>query len=258
MKNEENFIYYSLKSVINYVEQIIVFDTGSTDRTVEIVKSLMEEYPGKILFEEKGLCDKERHTILRQEMIEKTKTSWFMILDGDEIWSSGGMLEILKNTSDTASSIECLIAPFYLCVGDIFHRYYKRGSIQILGKKDFFYPRVFKLTQGIKWHGNYGLDFLVNDNEEEFFNNSNSLFLKNKYWHVTHLVRSSISNDYSSGGLRSDKEIRTYFLIGRKINEKVPNVFNDKLRSFRLSSLKSFVNFFTFLKKNLLKRFLIR
>ena len=52
IKNEENFVWYAIKSVVDFVDKIIVFDTGSTDKTVELIKKLAEEYPEKIIFEE--------------------------------------------------------------------------------------------------------------------------------------------------------------------------------------------------------------
>jgi glycosyltransferase involved in cell wall biosynthesis len=41
IKNEENFIFYAIKSVVDFVDKIIIFDTGSTDKTVAIVNSLV-------------------------------------------------------------------------------------------------------------------------------------------------------------------------------------------------------------------------
>ena len=131
IKNEENFITYSIRSVIDYVDKIIIFDTGSHDKTVEIVRELIREYPNKIIFEEKGECDKKRHTELRQEMLEKTTTDWFMILDGDEVWTKHAFSEV-KQIIEKKPQTECIIAPFYLCVGDIFH-FSKRGKYNLRG-----------------------------------------------------------------------------------------------------------------------------
>mgnify|MGYP000359384862 CR=1 FL=1 len=134
IKNEENFVEYAIRSVVDFVDQIIVFDTGSTDKTVSIILELQTRHPNKIFFEEKGSCDKKRHTELREEMLNKTNTEWFMILDGDEVWTKRGMEEVLS-VINSSLEVECLIAPFYLCVGDVYHRYYKDGSFEILGKK---------------------------------------------------------------------------------------------------------------------------
>jgi cellulose synthase/poly-beta-1,6-N-acetylglucosamine synthase-like glycosyltransferase len=46
VKNEEKFLPQCLDSVRNYVDEIIIVDTGSTDRTVEIA----EKYTDKIYF----------------------------------------------------------------------------------------------------------------------------------------------------------------------------------------------------------------
>ncbi|MEK9147474.1 MAG: glycosyltransferase [Patescibacteria group bacterium] len=245
VKNEENFVWYAIKSVIDFVDQIIIFDTGSTDETIDKIKDLKQKHPDKIIFEERGECDKKRHTELRQEMLDRTTTDWFMILDGDEIWTERGIEEAIKSIHEKPET-ECLIAPFYLCVGDIFHRYYKNGLFGLFGQRGFFSPRIIKRS-GIRWGGDYGADTLYNKQGEIFFNEKNSLFLKNKYWHLTHLMRSqSDDNEYSSGGIRGGKRRLSYFMIGKKIKEEIPEIFEGG--NFEMSFSDSFFNFFLLLK----------
>ena len=261
VKNEENFIWYSIKSIIDYVDYVIVYDTGSTDDTVKIIRELIKEYPEKIIFEEKGECDKKRHTELRQKMLERTATEWFMILDGDEVWTNRGVEEAI-NIINSNEKLECLIAPFHLCVGDIYHEYYKKRNFEIFSKKGFFSPRFMRIGN-VLWGGDYGADTLYNKKRELFFNEENSVFLKNKYWHLTHLERSSKdSEDYSSGENRAGKRRLTYFLIGKKINDGIPEVFGQNFRE--MSFAKSFFNFLTLFKvkalsakKQFLKYFII-
>lgn len=241
--NEENFIWYAIKSVIDFVDKIIIFDTGSTDKTVAIIESLANEYPNKIIFEEKGQCNKKQHTELRQEMIDRTTTDWFMILDGDEVWTIRSMQEAIK-TIQVNSNIDCLIAPFYLCVGDVFHRYYAKGSIEMLGKKDFFYPRFIKMKENVHWDGDYNQDVLVFADGREVFRNETTIILQNRYWHLTHLKRSALDDqDFSSYGSRKEKRRETYFILGRRIKESVPEVFNLKPGIAPLGGVQSFVNF---------------
>jgi glycosyltransferase involved in cell wall biosynthesis len=258
VKNEENFIYYAIKSVINFVDQVMVFDTGSTDKTVEIIQQIIKEYPNKIIFEEKGSSDGKRHTELRQEMLDRTKTDWFMILDGDEVWTERGMKEALGIIRRNDSEIEFIDAPFYLCVGDIYHRTIKKGE---MGRgsysfKDFFYPRFLKITNGIHWFGDFDVDTLKTSNGELFckLDGSNAVILKSKYWHMTQLSRSSKDdNDYSSGGNRRSKRRLTYFIIGSKVNEPIPEVFGQNSTIFRLPWSISFINFFKLIIARIIK-----
>ncbi len=258
VKNEENFIGFAIESVVRYVDSIIVFDTGSEDATVEIIKKLQTKYPGKILFEEKGLCTKEQHTNLRNEMIQKTKTDWFMILDGDEVWTNRGMEEAILCIKSSDEKLRCLMAPFYLCVGDVFHKYYKKYSFTVFNKRGFFTFRFIKKI-GVHWQGVYGQDSLYDESNELFFKEQNTLFLKNKFWHLTHLQRSSVdADDFSSGNKRILKRRLTYFVIGRRIKDPIPEVFN-KNQELKLGRFKSVGNFFKFcflkIKNYLMYRF---
>lgn len=252
VKNEENFVEYAVRSVIDHVDKIMIYDTGSTDVTIEILENLKKEFPEKIIFEEKGECDKKRHTELRQEMLERTETDWFVILDGDEVWTNRGIKEALKVINEN-KNIECLIAPFYLCVGDVSHKHYKKGNFEIFGKRGFFSPRFIK-RGGVRWSGDYGRDTVLNNNNEPFFKESNSVFLENKYWHLTHLERSRMGDVYSSGGKRNDKVVPTYFIVGRKIKESLPEVFKGNVEQLKLSFVKSFLNFWPLVIKKLLNK----
>lgn len=255
VKNEDRFIAYAINSVINFVEQVLVFDTGSTDDTVKIIKNLQNIYPDKIIFEEKGECDKKRHSQLRQEMLERTRTDWFMVLDGDEVWSKKAMQEAVDIMGGSADT-ECLIAPFNLCVGDIYHTS-RRGQYVLNNIKSHATPRFFRKIAGIHWDGEYNYDAVVDAQGIKIFEKDSVIWLKNKFWHLTHLIRSSAGgNEFSSGSARKNKLRLTYFLIGKKINTPVPEVFlteplPDYLKPLRFT--EALKNFFILLRQKLLK-----
>ena len=96
VKNEENWIWYSLMSILDYVDEIMVWDTGSTDKT-EIIKSIKNS---KIKFKQVIQNNVFEFTKLRNEMLDETKTDWLMILDGDEIWPQ----QTIKNTTKLIKS----------------------------------------------------------------------------------------------------------------------------------------------------------
>lgn len=231
IKNEDQFIGYAIRSVIGFVDNILVFDTGSTDRTVSIIKELQEQYPNKIMLEEKGACDKMRHTQLRQEMIERTTTDWFMILDGDEVWTERALGEATGMIR--SSQYDGIVTRFYECVGDVYHTHRKDG-----------YETVRFVKMGdVQWGGPYNRDTLYTKKKENFLDTKTIYHLRQRFWHTTHLERSSeVTSVYSSGTVREVKKRLTYFLIGKKIQESVPEVFvqSDHLRVSFFSSLKFF------------------
>ena len=99
VRNEDRFIWFAIMSVIDFIDKMIIFDTGSTDKTVDAIMSIInsnEQYREKIIFEEKGVADKRHIANLRQEMIDRTETEYFMILDGDEIWWKESIQEAIN------------------------------------------------------------------------------------------------------------------------------------------------------------------
>jgi tetratricopeptide (TPR) repeat protein len=76
VKNEEEHLQACLESIRDWVDEIIVVDTGSTDRTVEIAKS----FGAKIFFQQwEGDFSKARNYSLAQ-----ADKDWIFIIDADE------------------------------------------------------------------------------------------------------------------------------------------------------------------------------
>ena len=60
VKDEEEFLYPSVKSIAEYVEEIVLIDNGSHDRTPFIMELLRREYPHKVV------CYEYEHEVRRQ------------------------------------------------------------------------------------------------------------------------------------------------------------------------------------------------
>ena len=88
-KNEEKNIGYCLEHLKSVVDEQIVIDTCSTDRTIEIAKSL-----GAKVFHFEWIND---FSAARNFAIDKAKGDWIIFLDCDEYFSEDSVLKLKKS-----------------------------------------------------------------------------------------------------------------------------------------------------------------
>lgn len=172
-----------------YAKEILVFDTGSTDKTVEIIKST---HSPKIIFEEKGVVNKEGLTKLREEQIKRTKTDWFLIVDGDEIWPANQIGKLLKIAEDAPQNTTALFNRVRNCIGDVYHYLPENtGKYEIKGIKGNLNIRLIRNRGLLKVQGNYPLEYYEDDNGPIQNQKENLIFADVWYLHTTFLKRSS-------------------------------------------------------------------
>src|SRR3972149_6793917 len=106
VKNEQEFIWYAITSVIDHLDGLMVWDNGSTDATIKIIRSI--ESP-KIKFRDASGLSPER---ARQKMLEETESDWIFVLDGDEIWYDGVISSIRQLT--TVIKEDLIVVPNYM------------------------------------------------------------------------------------------------------------------------------------------------
>ncbi len=121
VQNEENYIWYAVMSVIDYVDEVLIWDTGSVDKTVEIIKEIKKRYPKKIDFKQVVQKDIFEFTKLRQQMLEQTKSDWLMILDGDEVWWNDAIKKVVSTIKRQGEHLESIVNRYCNVVGDIYH-----------------------------------------------------------------------------------------------------------------------------------------
>lgn len=194
IKNEENFIWYSVMSVIDYIDELLIWDTGSDDKTKEIVKEIIKKFPDKINYDEFKDIDEHEYSNLRQAMLDKTNTDWIMILDGDEIWWEDSIKNTVNFINNKGKNYEAIIVPTTNLVGDIFHYQESNAGQYIFGNKKGHYALRFinKNIPGLHIGDIYGKEgFFDNENKPIQNRDPNKIaFLDNPYLHATHLARS--------------------------------------------------------------------
>ncbi len=217
VRNEENFVWFSIMSVIDSIDKLLIYDLGSTDNTVEIIKSIKNpKIILKCLAESKDMMAVAK---IRQEMIDETKADWILVLDGDEIWTKVGIEEVTKTIEDNPN-LECIVAPTLMLLGDVYHYQEELGGEYVIAsKRGHFNLRVIstkipglhveihKNNKGLWREGYYDQEnkLIYHRGDDRIF------FLKTPYLHASHLRRSSKDRQVI------ERRMRFKYEIGKKM-----------------------------------------
>ena len=201
VKNEDRWIWFAIMSVIDFLDELIIYDTGSIDNTIKIIENVLEneEYRKKIIFERMDGVTPENFYKIRQKQIDMTKSDYFMVVDGDEVWYQDSLNELDSILSKKRPDL--VATRFINCCGDIFHyRYDYRETYCIKGITGSITIRVYSMgIPGICCGGVYGVEGYINENgvavQEAGYNIE---VMNSKYLHTSLLNRSSAQNgDFS-------------------------------------------------------------
>lgn len=100
VKDEEELLPGCLHSIRDWVDEIIIVDTGSTDRTVEIAQSF-----GARIFHQPWEGDFSKH---RNYSIEQATCDWILIIDADEEMVSEDVPKLRPLLADEHFDVICL------------------------------------------------------------------------------------------------------------------------------------------------------
>ncbi|HCC08717.1 TPA: hypothetical protein DEP81_01910 [Candidatus Woesebacteria bacterium] len=243
VKNEENFIWYALQSVLPFVEKIMVWDTGSEDKTVKIIESIKSP---KIELKIIGNVDKDSFTSARNEMLKNTdkqKYDWLMILDGDEIWPSNSFKKI-KSFIDSHPGTQAIFLNTMNSVGDIYHKQTQSaGHYNIKGKSGHLSVRFINL----KNVPNLRVD--LPHGQQGFFSDKTLIqelpnvdYVDTYYLHTTHLERSSLDKSTLK------RSIKRKFELGERVPlDQLPKIIFAKHSSL-VPDVSKHMNFIVFLQ----------
>ncbi|MFH1536116.1 MAG: glycosyltransferase, partial [Patescibacteria group bacterium] len=208
----------SIMSVVDYVDKILIWDTGSTDKTVEIIKEIIKIKGNKIDFEEVGEVDKNKFSKMRQKMLEESYCDWTLVLDGDEIWWEDSIKKLISKIKTDGNNIEGVVVPMKVPAGDIYHfQEESAGQYRLMGRKGHLSLRAInKKISGLHVAWPYGKESYLDGDSRPIQQRTEIIFLDAPYLHVTHLKRSSLK--------RSPNKFK-FELGSNKKDFKYPEVF---------------------------------
>lgn len=215
VQNEERYIWYAVMSVIDNVDKILIWDTGSNDNTVFIVQEIKKIKGEKVEFRKMDKVGVEKFTDVRQSMLDATDSDWFIIVDGDEVWWEDSIKSLVTEIKTKGKRLDSIVVPYYNVVGDIYHHQNDDiGRYEIDGRRGFLTVRaVNRSVPGLhfeKPHGRQGLydqnGILLQNRQQKY-----RKFLNYPYLHFTNVVR---SNTRESDLMVPKRKIKLKYEIG--------------------------------------------
>jgi len=185
VKNEEYWIGYVLRGLFRVFGYVIMLDTGSTDRTVEIARDCARIERGDLkLIVEDMQNDPLRIGLCSTRLREMVQSDWMLLVDGDEIWTDDALLA-LRDYPDPEGKRVCVINA----------RNVREYGGSIMRADGWSADRLF--GKGVRWNvrhdypfQSYGLSSHLKDNLVHYIEDPAIWF-----WHVRHLTRSSQDNE---------------------------------------------------------------
>lgn len=189
-KNEERWLWFAVTSVIDSVDKVLLWDTGSTDRSWEIALALKEKYKNKIDLRQFGEVTPETFPKARQAMLDATKADWFIVVDGDEIWWVKSIKSVVDEINTFGDKVESVVVKNYNLVGDIYHYLPESSGNYTFGNKKGNYAlRAIKRSiKGLCSEGRHGV-WGWSDGERQIEERNTYKFVDVSYLHTTFLPR---------------------------------------------------------------------
>ncbi len=225
VKNEDRFIWYAINSILPYVDKILITDTGSGDRTLEIIQAIKSI---KIKVNSVKINDVEEISKIRNDQIMETETDWFWVVDGDEVYPKSLCDEIIEMISKSGKLYEGIVVGRYDLVGDVYHHQEESvGAYKIFGRNGHIVLRLINKSKitGLHVKGKYPYEGYYDKDgiEITYHDESKFGFTKGKLFHAMYLPRST------KGAVLSDTYHRNKWKIEKGFehpkNISLPEVF---------------------------------
>ena len=98
VSNDEYWLPYALEASRGFFNRYVIYDIGSTDKTLDIINWFVESQKGKSSFyvENFPMLDPKIQGKFRNSMIAEALSEYYFILDGDEVYTPDSYKAILS------------------------------------------------------------------------------------------------------------------------------------------------------------------
>lgn len=195
VKNEDKWVWYAISSILPYVDELLITDTGSTDHTLDLIRSFRSK---KISLTQITASTPAQVTSAREAQLSNSRYPWIWIIDADEIYPSKTAKECLALTQ--SSRYEGILVRRYDLLGDIYHRQSESvGTYNLFGHSGHLLIRLVNRAHlpGLHYQGDYPNEgFFDAHNHSILTHDPNRWALtKHSLYHAMYLRRSSIGSN---------------------------------------------------------------
>lgn len=91
--NEEFWLPYCLESVRGRFSRYVIYDIGSKDSTRDVLRWFLDASPNgtSFVYRELPFVEPKVQGVFRNSMIAEAMSDWYLILDGDEVYTQDGL-----------------------------------------------------------------------------------------------------------------------------------------------------------------------
>lgn len=178
VKNELYWIGPVLNSLVSVFENVLIADCGSTDGTIDVIQQYLR--PGVELLI-KGELSQKQNGLVRDELRQRTQTTWSWVNDGDEYYPISTLRMIAEQDIPAGRMIG------FSTIWNVVQLFDGSLAKLTLGNRCALYP-----TNDTKWLGDYPSDRPAPycDDAKYFFYYSPALF----GFHMRYVPRSPLDD----------------------------------------------------------------
>lgn len=205
VRNEEVWIWYVIKSVLPYLDKLLICDTGSEDKTIEIIETFKSDKITLIKKPKLGPVEfQAKFNEYKNELIDMTETPWSFVLDGDEVFHYKAMEEMIEKLKTI---------PEQWTVLSVRMKYFVEHLHRVSSKDVIEHYRFFR-TKAHRWAYGYGQIVLAfpqptkNHRLAHWYNKEGWDF---DCFHTSFLKRSNTHDSDEDSYQRQHRKTRTQF-----------------------------------------------